>query len=216
MVQTAHTTHAHHAEHGSSAAPLKSSFLASRLTSFPGSSNAPCTDVPSKATDRVATLPAAHSRLDTGPAHGCRLGRIGAGCRRPVNVVGGVLCCRCSCCPSGRLRGTRGSQRAERVISSGGSVTGSGHAVDYLSGGERPAAAEQSACARAVARLVISHDHSTACAQRLSGSTFGVTAAHLDGVSRRARYRRKALDERFAPVPTARAVRAVGAVRHLL
>eukprot|EP00966_Prymnesium_polylepis_P232506 5377397-Prymnesium_polylepis.1 len=77
----------------------------------------------------------------------------------------------------------------------------------------RPAAAEQSACAQAVAWSVISHDHSTACAERLGGSTFGATAAHLVGAGRRPRHRWKALDERLASVPTARAVRAIGAVR---
>ena len=211
-----HTTHACHAEHGSSAAQLQNSFLASRVASFPGSSNAPCTDAPSKATDRVATLPAAQDRPDTAPAHGFRRLRISAGCRRSVDVRGVVLCRRCSCCPSGRLRGSHGSQRAERVISSGGIGKGSGHAAHDLSGGARPAADEQSACAQAVAWLVISHDHSAACAERLSGSTFGATASLLVGAGRRPRHRWKALDERLTLVPAARAVRAVGAVHHLL
>eukprot|EP00966_Prymnesium_polylepis_P092695 2145727-Prymnesium_polylepis.1 len=95
------------------------------------------------------------------------------------------------------------SRVPEQVSSSGG---------HDLSGRARPAAAEQIACAQAVARLVISHDHSAACAERLSGSTLGAPAAHLVGFSRRPRHRRKALDERFALVATARAVRAIGAV----
>ena len=65
-------------------------------------------------------LPRAHEHLGSGRALGTTRQRIRPGSRQSLDVRDGEVSRRQLICLSGRLRGTRGKQRAEQVSSSGG------------------------------------------------------------------------------------------------